>query len=114
VDRAPGLGRRTDPARHEWPEVDEAALVAARQADHVLAAARAHGSRRWEEFFTRLPDQLRDDAPRALRAHAMRARAAFGPKDSVRDALSPEVTEPLLDAIDRLLKAIARREAAGE
>jgi hypothetical protein len=114
VDRAPSLGRRTGPARHEWPEVDEAALVAARQADHVLAAARSQGSRRWEEFFARLPDQLRDDPPNQLRASALRARAAFGPKDSVRDALSPEVTEPLLEAIDRLLKAIAKREAARE
>ena len=33
---------------------------------------------------------------------------------TLRDALSPEVTEPLLEAIDRLLKAIARREAARE
>ena len=114
MDRAPSLGRRTGPARHEWPEVDEAALVAARQADYVLSAARDQGSRRWQDFFERVPDQLRDDSPRQLRSDALRVRAAFGSKDSVRDALSPEVTEPLLEAIDRLLKAIARREAARE
>ena len=39
----------------------------------------------------------------------MRARAAYGPKDSVRDALPADVTEPFLDAIDRLLKELARR-----
>jgi hypothetical protein len=112
VDRTSSLGRFAGPARHEWPEVDEAALVAARHADHVLAAAREQGSRRWEDFFAQLPDRLRDDLPRELRADALRARAAFGPKDSVRDVLSPELTEPLLEAIDRLLKAIAKREAA--
>src|SRR5205814_7189199 len=72
VDRAPSLGRRTGPARHEWPEVDEAALVAARQADYVLSAARDQGSRRWQDFFERVPDQLRDDSPRQLRSDALR------------------------------------------
>jgi hypothetical protein len=41
----------------------------------------------------------------------MRARAAYGPKDSVRDALPPDVTEPFLDAIDRLIREINRRLA---
>ena len=40
----------------------------------------------------------------------MRARAAYGPKDSIRDALPADVTEPFLDAIDRLLKVLAKRE----
>ena len=43
----------------------------------------------------------------------MRVRAAYGPKDSVRDALPRRVTEPLLDAIDRLLKELARRDVQG-
>ena len=43
----------------------------------------------------------------------MRARSAYGPKDSVRDALPSHVTEPFLDAIDRLLKELARREVQG-
>ena len=43
----------------------------------------------------------------------MRARAAYGPKDSVRDALPEEVTEPFLDAVDRLLKALAKRDVGG-
>jgi hypothetical protein len=78
----------------------------------VLAAARDRGVERWARYFERIPDALRDDEIRDLRAIAMRVRAAFGPKDSVRDALPAEVTEPLLDATDRLLRTLARREAA--
>ena len=111
MDAARELGRRTGPARHERPEIDDAALVAARAADRVLAASRERGSARWTAFFAALPDRLRDDELRDLRTTAVRARAAFGPKDSIREALPADVTEPLLDAIDRLLKAIARREA---
>ena len=55
-----------------------------------------------------LPDRLRDDEPGPLRATATRARAAFGVKDSVRDALPAELTEPFLEAIDRLLRELAR------
>lgn len=84
--------------------------MAARAADRVLAAALARGSRRWIDYFAAIPDRLRDDELRDLRITAVRARAAFGPKDSIRESLSPEVTEPLLDALDRLLKAIARRD----
>jgi hypothetical protein len=102
--------RRTGPARHERPEIDEAALVAARAADRVLAGARERGSARWTQFFAELPDRLRDDDIRDLKGSAVRARAAFGPKDSIRELLPPDVTEPLLDALDRLLKALARRE----
>ncbi len=43
-------------------------------------------------------------------AWRLRARAAYGPKDSIRDALSSDVTEPFLVAIDRLLKVLAKRE----
>jgi hypothetical protein len=105
-----GAGRRTGPARHERPEIDEAAFVAARAADRVLSGARERGSARWTDYFAALPDRLRDDELRDLRATAMRARAAYGPKDSIRDTLSPELTEPLLDALDRLLRALARRD----
>jgi len=111
-DKVPGRGQ--GPARHEWRDVDEAALVAARDADRLLASAKAHGADRWADFFGSLPDRLRDDDLRDLQSTARRARAAFGPKDSVRDSLPPDVTEPLLASIDRLLKALARREAAGE
>ena len=38
----------------------------------------------------------------------MRARAAYGPNDSVRDVLSAHVTEPFLEALDRLLRELAR------
>ena len=60
-----------------------------------------------------LPDRLRDEGLPGLRATAMRARAAYGPKDSVRDALPPDVTEPFLDSIDRLLREINRAMARG-
>jgi hypothetical protein len=98
------------PARHELPDIDVAALHAARAADVLLAEAGRRSADRWIAYLGRLPDQLRDDPVPSLRAAARRARAAYGPKDSIRDALPPEVTEPFLDAIDRLLKAIARFE----
>jgi hypothetical protein len=108
---APGGARRTGPGRHERPDIDEAALVAARAADRVLAEARSRGLDRWTRFFERIPDGLRDDEIRDLRAMATRIRAAYGPKDSVRDVLPADLTEPLLDATDRLLRTLARREA---
>jgi hypothetical protein len=107
---------RRGPARHELPAVDEAGLFAGRQADRVVAAAEAAqaaeaaGAARWLRYFEAMPDRLRDDEPRSLRQVALRARAAYGPKDSVRDVLPPEVTEPFLDAIDRLIKQLNRRD----
>ena len=106
-------GLRKGPARHELAAVDEAGLTAARHADRLLAAARAVGQERWGNYLEPLPDLLRDGDLRELRSAALRGRAAFGPKDSIRDALDPDLTEPFLEAIDRLLKAIARRELHG-
>ena len=103
---------RRGPARHERPAIDEAALIAARHGDRLLAAARERGITRWADFLALLPDRLRDDEVGSLRSVAMRARAAYGPKDSVRDALPAELTEPFLESIDRLLRELARREAA--
>ena len=97
--------------RHENPDVDNAALVAARAADHLLAEARARELVRWTAFLEPLPDRLRDEGLPTLRSVAMRARAAYGPKDSIRDALPAELTEPFLDAIDRLLREINRSRA---
>ena len=108
--RVPSAVGVAGPARHERPEIDDAALVAARAADRLLAAARDRDNERWTRYFASIPDQLRDGAIRDLRAIATLARAAYGPKDSVRDALPEDVTEPLLDAVDRLLRALARRE----
>ena len=96
------------PARHELPVIDDLALTAARHADRLLAEARDRGDARWVTFLEPIPDRLRDDDLRALRSTASRARAAYGPKDSVRDALSPDVTEPFLEALDRLLRELAR------
>jgi hypothetical protein len=103
------VGRR-GPARHELAAVDEAGLVAGRLADRVVAAADAAGAARWLRYFEGMPDRLRDDEPRALRQGARRARAAYGPKDSVRDVLPADVTEPFLEAIDRLIKQLNRRD----
>src|ERR1700675_3428957 len=104
--RTGGTARR--PARHERPAIDEAGLVAARHADRLLAAARAIGSARWAAYLEPLPDRLRDDEPTALRATATRCRAAFGVKDSIRDALPADLTEPFLDSIDRLIRELNR------
>jgi hypothetical protein len=106
--------RDTGPARHEVPLVDEAGLAAARHADRLLAAARDLGLSRWETYLAAMPEQLRDGDLRELRSAAMRARAAYGPKDSIRDALAAELTEPFLESIDRVLKVLARREMRGD
>ena len=100
--------RSRGPARHELPVIDDLAMVAARHADRLLAAARDRGDARWVTFLGPLPDRLRDEDLPGLRAAAVKARAAYGPKDSVRDVLPETVTEPFLDAIDRLLREISR------
>ena len=74
-----------------------------------MAALKAVGSERWATFLGPLPDRLRDEPTDALRAIALRARAAFGPKDSIRDVLSDDLTLPFRDAVDRLIKALGRR-----
>ena len=94
--------------------IDEAALVAARAADRAPGRrARARGDAAGSTYLEPLPDRLRDEDIVDLRRTALRVRAAYGPKDSVRDVLPESVTEPFLDAIDRLLKALAKREVAG-
>jgi hypothetical protein len=102
---------RGAPARHELPEVDGAALEAARAADALVAAARTAGNERWLRYLEPIPERLRDDPVPGLRAVARLARSAYGPKDSVRDDLPEELTEPFLDRIDRLIRAINRWEA---
>jgi len=99
------------PARHETPEIDAAALDAARAADRLLATAVEAGSERWVRYLSPMPDRFRDDPIPSLRAAARAGRSAFGPKDSIRDALPETATEPFLAAIDRLLKLLARWEA---
>lgn len=98
------------PARHETPEIDAAALDVARAADRLLAAAIEAGNERWTRYLAPMPDRFRDDPIPSLRAAARAGRSAFGPKDSIRDALPEAATEPFLAAIDRLLKLIARWE----
>ena len=98
------------PARHETPEIDSAALDAARAADRLLAAAVTAGSQRWTRYLAAMPDRFRDDPIPSLRAAARAGRSAFGPKDSIRDVLPESATEPFLEAIDRLLRLIQRWE----
>jgi hypothetical protein len=109
-----GAARRpTGPARHERPAIDEAALRAARAGDAMVAAAREAGATRWLAYLEPLPDQLRDGEITELRKVALRGRSAYGPKDSVRDVLPRSVTETFVDAIDKLLKELARRDTHG-
>lgn len=96
------------PARHEIPRIDEAALEAARLADRLLDAARTVGVVRWADFLAPFPERLRDEGPEALRRTALAARAAYGPRDSIRDAFADDLTLPFLAALDRLLKVLAR------
>jgi hypothetical protein len=111
MPEAPGRARAPlGPARHERPAIDDAALAAARHADRILAAARELGLQRWEAFFESIPDKLRDDELFELRATARRARAAYGPKDSIRDTVPASLTEPFLDALDRLVRELNRRD----
>lgn len=105
---------RSAPARHELPNIDAAALEAARAADRALAVASEMGAERWARYLAPVPDRLRDEPVPALRSVGRLVRAAYGPKDSIRDALPEDVTEPLLLATDRLLKAIARYELASD
>lgn len=88
--------------------IDEAALTAARTADKMLASARERGNDRWAGFLADIPDRLRDAPLSELRAVAMRARSAYGPRDSIRDVIPAELTEPFMTDLDRLLKALAR------
>jgi hypothetical protein len=94
--------------RHESPVIDDLGLAAARHADRLLSEAEARGLDRWVTFLTPVPDRLRDDELPGLRSTAIRARAAYGPKDSIRDALPEALTEPFLDSLDRLIREINR------
>jgi hypothetical protein len=96
------------PGRHERPTIDAAGLEAARHGDRLLAEARERGLTRWAIYLEPLPDRLRDDEIAPLRRTALRARAAYGPRDSVRDALPESLTEPFLVAIDRLIRELNR------
>jgi hypothetical protein len=109
----PDAARARGPARHELGPIDDLALGAARHADRLVAAARDRGLERWVAFLDPLPDRLRDEDLKGLRATAMRARASYGPKDSVRDSLPADVTEPFLESIDRLIREINRAAARG-
>ena len=107
------MQREPGPARHERPAIDEAALAAARDAEKLLEGARERGADRWAAFLADIPDRLRDAPIGDLRRVALRARSAYGPKDSIREALPAELTEPLLAHLDRLLRVLAREALSG-
>jgi hypothetical protein len=107
----PEVDSGPDPARHELPAIDELGLAAALAADKLLQSARERGAQRWSDFLAPVPEQLRDGGVRQLLVVTQRARAAYGHKDSIREALPPEFTEPFLDALDRLRKAVVRELA---
>jgi hypothetical protein len=88
-------------------------MAAARTADRLLAAATEAGLERWAAVLGPIPGRLRDDPPSSLSSTARRARAIYGPKDSIRDALPDELTLPFREALDRLLRELARLEAEG-
>ena len=103
--------RPPEPARHELPAIDEAALAAARSADKLLECARERGAQRWADFLALVPDQLRDAGVGELWVVAQRARAAYGHNDSIREALPSDLTEPFLAQLDVLRKALMRERA---
>jgi hypothetical protein len=108
---SPASSPRREPSRHELPGLDEAAMAAARGADRLLAAATEAGLERWMTVLAPVPSHLRDDPPADLAVVARKARAIYGPKDSIRDVLPDELTLPFRDALDRLLRELARLEA---
>ena len=103
--------RAPEPARHERPAIDEAALAAARSADRLLDKATDLGLQRWVSLLATVPEGLRDAGLKELRVVALRARAAYGVKDSIREYLPADLTEPFLVELDRLLKLLARDAA---
>lgn len=102
---------RSEPPRHALPDVDAAALEAARTADKLLESARQKGSQRWTEFLSPVPEQLRDSGLSQLLVVIARTRAAYGHKDSIREVLPEELTEPFRDQLDRLKRAVLRELA---
>ena len=73
------------------------------------AAARDRGADRWVAYFEPLPDRsATTTSPTCASRRCARGRPT-GRRTRVRDALPEEVTEPFLDAVDRLLKALAKR-----
>jgi hypothetical protein len=80
-------------------------------ADKLLDSARERGSQRWAEFLAPVPEQLRDAGVGQLLRVVQRTRAAYGHKDSIREVLPEELTEPFLDQLDRLRKVLVRELA---
>jgi hypothetical protein len=114
VRRATGARRRdAGPPRWQDPQLDEAALDVARRTRLVVEALRGAGHDRWVAFLEPLVPAFEDGDRVDLQAAARRARAAFGARDSLLDALPDTDTVRLRDAVDRLLLLVERRRAIG-
>ncbi len=100
--------RTVVPARHQYPVIDDLGLAAARHADRLLAAARERGHARWTAISSRCRIGSATTTCAGCGPRRVRSRAAYGPKDSIRDVLPPDLTEPFLESIDRLLREINR------
>jgi hypothetical protein len=99
------------PSRHELPAIDDAALRAARLADPVLAYCRERGLPRWERVLAPIPDALRDGTLPEVRSAVRTARATLGTKDSLADAVPSDLWIPWRDALDDLIRRLARLDA---
>jgi hypothetical protein len=99
------------PSRHELPAIDDAALRAARLADPVLAYCRDRGLSRWERVLAPIPEALRDGTLADVRSAVRTARATLGTKDSLADAVPSDLWIPWRDALDDLIRRLARLDA---
>ena len=85
-------------------------LEAARHADRLLGRRDRAGRRRaGRRTSSRCPDRLRDDEPAALRRDGDAGTGGLRAEGlDPRRAARPTLTEPFLDAIDRLLRELNR------
>ena len=74
---------RAEPARHELPEIDSAALRAAMAAERAFRAADDVGLDRWVRYLEPIPDLLRGGTLREVRGAARTVRAAFAAGSSL-------------------------------
>ncbi|MGC8633385.1 MAG: hypothetical protein ACP5VP_01745 [Candidatus Limnocylindrales bacterium] len=103
--------RVAGPPRWQDPLLDEAALDVARRLRGALAVLRDLGQERWVRYLEPLLPVFEDGDQADLLAVCRRARAAFGPRDSLPEAW-PSADAPLLrDSIDRLQRLLDRRTA---
>jgi hypothetical protein len=99
------------PPRWQDPGLDEAALEVARRVRGALAALGGLGQERWVGYLEPLLPAFEDGDQADLLAACRRARAAFGPRDSLSEAWPSDDAALLRDSIDRLQRLLDRRTA---